>query len=372
MDQKGSEDQDNEHHDYGTVDERFSRKIPSEVVDSPSKNDNVKVLENTSGRKVPDDQSLADPAPEHDEPDVSSEPGTGALTTPPSALQKIRALKDAIQRYPISSGAFLGAIIAIAAVFLLLKNFPPIDPRISEISLTTNKLTDQITSQGLTLQSIETDLARTIGATSETVAVLKEHEAQFNGITEQIAATERALVSQQSPGSPMFGIAAAQLVNNISAGKGFAPEWVNLYALAGNSPELQQDLQRLMPLAHTGVRTIEDLKVALTSYRDQIFFPDSGFSRIWVRSLSAIQYKLGLPIARTTKDEVALQHVNQALDHLKLNDVKSAEYVISSLSDPYSEQLSNWVEAARRHQVAKSVGQDLVGIAEQALRQRLQ
>ena len=371
MDQKVSEDQVIES-DAETVDERFSGKMPSKDDGSPSNPNKLKILENSSGRKILHDRPPVEPDSDHDEPDVDNELGTAALSTTPSAWQQIRTLKDSIQGYPISSGAFLGAVIAVAAVFLLLKYFPPIDPRISEISLTTNELTGQITSQGLTLQSIETDLVRTIGATSETAAVLKEHEAQFNGIVERIAATERTLVSQQSPGSPMFGIAAAQLLNNISNGKSFAPEWVNLYALAGDSPELQQDLQRLMPLAHTGVRTIEDLKVALSSYRDQIFFPDSGFGRVLVQSLSVIQYKLGLPIARTTKDEVALQHVNQALDHLELNDVKSAEYVIASLSEPYSEQLSNWVEAARRHQVAKSVGQNLVGIAEQALRQRLQ
>ena len=280
-------------------------------------------------------------------------------------------LRVAMSR-PILSGGLLGAFIALSITYLATQFFSKADPKVAEVAAVTSTLLGQVSKNARKLTGIEADVAQSILLATENASTIAGYDARLNQIALTVSSTEQKITNQQSVGSPVFGVAAGQLLAKVATGDSFAPEWVNIYALAETSPELQRELEKLMPLAQTGVRTLPQLQVALEEFKENVFFPDSRFGRFWVETLSTIQYKLGLPIARSTSEEIVLQHIEQAILLLSAGDVTKAEYVVSTLPSLYTNELSTWLEAARRHQIALDGARTISIAAEQALRQRLQ
>tara|TARA_A100001011_G_scaffold236911_1_gene244847 strand:+ start:3464 stop:4552 length:1089 start_codon:yes stop_codon:yes gene_type:complete len=273
--------------------------------------------------------------------------------------------------HPIFSGAMLGALIALLVTYGVTQLFSKPNPQIIEIASVTDALVSKLSLNNQRLTGLEADVAQSITLATTNAESISQYDKQLKLVFDRLESAEQSALAQTTIGSPIFGVAAAQLLTRISTGESFAPEWVNVYSLAASNESLRQDLNRLMPIAQTGVRTTSQLLSSLITYRERTFFPESGFGRFWVQSLSSIQYKLGVPVARSPSEEVALQHIDQAISRLQSGDVAGAEYVISTLDRPFSDQLTTWLEATRRYQVALEVARNITAAAEVELRKRL-
>ena len=274
--------------------------------------------------------------------------------------------------YPIIAGGVLGALMAVVTVLGILEFLPPLDPRVETLDRQVAGLFQRVESQESTARSIEVDIARAIKAATNNSLHLGEQDKRLEQTLTRLDITEQNLRTDRSLGSPLFGVAVAQLAKVIHEGRPFEPEWVNLYALAKDSPSLKADLQRLMPIAHVGIETTYELRASLQAYRNHLFYSDTFLSKALLDGLSVFQYKFGFPVVRSPTEESALQHLNKTEIHLLNGEIKSAIAVISTIGSPYNEHLSPWIKSAKQHQVALRISTKLTAISEEELSKRFQ
>jgi len=285
---------------------------------------------------------------------------------------RLRTAASFAQKHPITSGACLGALLALSVVYLATQFFKSPDPALIEVSSATSALTTSVDRNNQRLSGLEADVAQSINLATQNAESIANYDRQLQGFITRLDSVEASSQSQDSVGSPVFGVAAAQLLSKIAAGESFAPEWVNIYSLTEAGSQIRQSLDRLMPMAQSGTQTPRQLLATLMAYRERRFFPESSLGRFWVDTLSTVQYKLGVPVGRPTSEEIALQHVDQAIGYLRAQDTARAEYIISTLESPFAEELGPWLNSIRRYQVALDVARSISETAEKELRQRLQ
>lgn len=335
-----------------------------------SKSTKSKVRKITSEKSV--DKSETESQPADNAIDLNESQRAPSFAPFHSASTVIVSARNFAKKRPILFGGLLGALIALSVTFGMSQYPVSTGPTIAEVSAQTTSLASSVSSNTQRLSGLEADIAQSISLAIANTETLSGYGDKFDEFTLRLDKAEQLSIPQQSLGSPMFGVATAQLLNKVTSGETFAPEWINIYSMADSNMALQQQLEQLMPMAQTGVRTIPELQSSLDSFRERVFFPSSSLGRFWVETLSSMQYKLGLPIARSVPEENALQILDQSIIYLQNKEVARATDLVASMPSPYPDNLRAWIDSARRHQLAVTVAKNISLASEEALRLRLQ
>lgn len=283
-----------------------------------------------------------------------------------SEMTKSFESKWLAQKNVVLPGAIAGAVTAALLMLGSSLFSTPVEPRLDSLMQQVALLETRLSNQDVAFREME------VGLTSAIESGNKAQEQRLGELLARVDQTERELRTYALPGSPVFELVVRDLTNAVNAGRSFKAEWVNLYALiVDGAPDLQRALQELMPAAHMGIDTLDDLTIQLERYRTDMFFDGGLVKKTWVGTLYPLQRKLGFPMVLSPKDQIALSQVDQMIDHLKESNLGKAMGVASDLGNNYLEKLEPWMALAIRHQTAQEVLDRLANLSEKGLSTRL-
>jgi hypothetical protein len=271
---------------------------------------------------------------------------------------------------PVVVGGLSGAIVAIAAVFVMAELRPPMDPRVEPLAQQIGGFTQRMQSQESSLRAVEIDLVRTLNQQADVSAEVVKQNTAIEMALGQVAAVSEQIRADNGPGSSVFGVAVVQLADSIAHGRPFEAEWVNLFGLTVDESELQDTLQSLLPFARSGVDTVAGLRLWL---RDGASRVDLAIARpdsiLWVAA-DYLQTQLGLPLGTTPAEQAAEAMLTEADRRLADGNVEGAIEIIADLGLPFADSFTAWLEAAHRRDLADKVAAELTTVARREISER--
>lgn len=296
-----------------------------------------------------------------------SSPVTEADSATPILHEEVRASIG-----PFIVGGLSGAVFAVFAVFLINKLSPAVDPRMQPMAEQLGSFIERMERHESGLQAAQVDLVGLLEEDSGSVDLGKERDARISRALAEVDLVRQELKVGNGPGSPVFSVAVAQLGNAVSRGEPFEAEWVTLFALTASTPDLRARLQRLLPLARTGVNTIETLRASLRSLSLKNGIPNnSNNGGIIHMGTMFLQHQLGIPIGNTPIQQVMGKLMEDVDRRLQAGDIRAAIQLVGGVGGKYTEILSPWLQRAERHHAAVTVALDLKNTAKQKLRERV-
>lgn len=244
---------------------------------------------------------------------------------------------------------------AVAAVVGIMLSLYPLrandDPRLLQAVHDTGDLTAAVQGLSDKVRTLETESVSSSQAADGFDGRLKTATRDVSTIQTTLA----ALVAEQRHGSDalagvnapaLFGVAAVQLRDRIESGLPFDWELVNLRAIAGSEPALLSNLDRLAPLAPSGVATPVRLLGAM-----QTLIGEAGPGASLVEAGLGVISKVVGPnlVAPPTGDPVVLLRADTLLAS---GDLGGFIREMQALSPPMAVAASPVVAAARRRLMA--------------------
>ncbi len=290
---------------------------------------------------------------------------SGSLQAPQEANRTVDPVRQARRMNPLITGGLAGAVTAGAIVLISMTLATPVEPRLSSLGAQIISLEERVGVQEISLQEVGPNLANAINIQKEA------QERRLDEVIVRLDLAENKLRSQILPGSPVFEMAVQQLATAIRAGRPFPTEWINLYAMVKDAPDLKAHLQELMPAAHIGIDTLEQLQTQLQEDRERIFFQGGAVRKAWIETLYPLQQKLGFPMILSPAEQVALDKLDEAAVQLRIREIDRAITTIAEIQMPYVAKLESWRILASRYQAAMLVITELTGISQTEISNRL-
>jgi hypothetical protein len=303
----------------------------------------------------PEEQAVPSEAVEEANQDVTPRP-----------LKRMRA-NGAI---PLLAGGISGAIAAIIALFLLNTFQPPLDPRVVPMASQLSGFVQQMYNLETSLRAVEVDLVRLLDRDGATASRLAAQEAKIADGLSQIAAARETLQSQNGPGSPVFGVAVVQLMNAIDAGRPFESEWVNLFALTADTPELREAMMPLVSVVRDGVESPAALSGKLRARALELGIPLVSTGDFVQAGLVFLRDRLGLQMGISAGDEVVRAVLARTDELLRIGQLDDALATFSNLGDATTGDFEEWFASAQSSVTARRIVDRLSVVSRARLRDR--
>jgi hypothetical protein len=248
----------------------------------------------------------------------------------------------------VATGAIAGVAAAVIAVAVQGYLNPPLDRRLDPLAAKVAVIAQTVDRTSTTLAAAQTDIAQSIDFADSVGKHLDKQDAAIAALGKRL---DQYIKEQPTLGlgSPIFGVAVAQLRTAALSGLPFETELVNLYGLAQGDARITAPLQALVGLSRHGVPTIAGLRQQLTAATQPAGgdgYLSSGLAMVsgWVNYVSA-----------TDQVGPAIAGADAALSR---NDVAGAIAAISRLDKVAKSAFAAWLEAAQKRAAAdKAIGQ---------------
>ncbi len=165
--------------------------------------------------------------------------------------------------------ATAGALAALAVVFAARALIPPPQAatiRLEQVAHAAADLTDTQAGFAQKLRTLETEsvaTAETVAAVEGKLAAQARESSAMQAALTKLAADGTGSAHNRLAVAALFGVAAVQLHDAVTAGRPFDWELVNLRGIVPDAPPLLAALARLAPLAAGGVPTEAQLAAGL-------------------------------------------------------------------------------------------------------------
>jgi hypothetical protein len=263
-----------------------------------------------------------------------------------------------------------GAVTAIMALFLLNTFQPPLDPRVVPMASQLSGFVQQMYNLETSLRAVEVDLVRLLDANGAMASRLSVQDAKIaDGLARMLAAQETLQV-QNGPGSPVFGVAVVQLMNAVEAGRSFETEWVNVFALTADTPELQESLMPLVSVVRQGVARPAILSMKLRARALELGMPFDTSGDFLRAGRAFLQRRLGLPMGYSAEDEVIRDVLARVDQLLRVGQLDDALATFSNLGDAPTRDFEGWLHEAELSVMARRIVDRLSAVSRSTLRDR--
>jgi hypothetical protein len=309
-------------------------------------------------------------------PEPSSEPDDQA--SPSEVVEEINqeVLPTPMERLggggaiPLLAGGISGAIAAIIALFLINTFQPPLDPRVVPMAGQLSGFVQQMYNLETSLRAVEVDLVRLLDTNGTTASRLAAQDAKIADGLSQMSAARETLQTQNGPGSPVFGVAVVQLMNAVEAGRPFESEWVNVFALTADTPDLREALMPLISVVREGVASPAILSEKLRDRALELGIAIDSSGDLLQAGLVFLQDSLGLPMGLSARDEV-VRNVLTRTDHsLRIGQLDDALATFSNLGDAALGDFAEWHGKAQSSVMARRIVDRLSVVSRSRLRDR--
>ncbi|MCC7274968.1 MAG: hypothetical protein IT561_20040 [Alphaproteobacteria bacterium] len=285
---------------------------------------------------------------------------------PPRAPVVLR-MRPSLFMVPLLMGGLSGAVLGLAAFFVITALSPPQDPRVPPIARQVELADQRADVHDRTLRTARGDLARLSEASTGLERRIDQQDARTRGAFDEIEATRRELRAVVGTRSPMFGIAVAQLGAAVVAGRPFETEWANLHALTADDPALRALITPLKASAATGIETPARLRASLARVAREGDVPNGARQGVLSRGVMGLQSLLALPLVFSAAEIEASALLAAADRQLAIGDVPGTVAILAYLPAPFGARMAPWMDAARRHETAHAAVLALGGIARERL-----
>ena len=259
------------------------------------------------------------------------------------------------------------AILAALAVGYMLR--PGEDPRLVQVLHDAGELKGAVATLTNTLRTVETEGVATAEAVDGLGKRLTIQAAAADAIRETLGklAAESKLSRDVGAGvnvPGLFGIAVLQLRDRIEAGLAFDFELVNLHEIASRDPGQLPDLERLAPMAATGVATAEQLDSGMRAL--VLIDGQSTGPALVSTSLGVLSRVLGprFPAPPISSNPPILMRASASL---AVGDLPGMVRELKSLSGATARSARPLIAAAERRANALGALQDLMNSARASL-----
>jgi len=271
---------------------------------------------------------------------------------------------------PLLAGGISGAVAAIIALFLINTFQPSLDPRVVPLAGQLSGFVQQMYNLETSLRAVEVDLVRVLNTNGVTGSRLSAQDAKIADGLSRMTAAQESLRFQNGPGSPVFGVAVVQLMNAVRDGRPFEFEWVNVFALTADTPELRESLMSLVPVAQEGVASPLSLSERLRARSLELGVPVDPRSDILKAGLAFLQERLGLPLGLSAGDEVIQNVLARTDQFLRAGQLEGALTMFSNLGDVTTGDFQEWLSLAQSSAMARRVVKQLSIVSRSRLRER--
>jgi hypothetical protein len=271
---------------------------------------------------------------------------------------------------PLLAGGISGAITAIIALFLINTFQPPLDPRVVPMAGQLSGFVEQMYNLETSLRAVEVDLVRLLDANGETGSRLSAQDAKIADGLARMSAAQEALQVQNGPGSPVFGVAVVQLTNAVAAGRPFESEWVNVFALTAETPELRESLMPLVSVVREGVPSPATLSEKLRARALELGLPVDASVDFLQTGLAFLQERIGLPLGISPGDEVKRDVLSRADQLLRAGKLDDALATFSNLGAAAVRDFEDWLHKAETSVKARRIVDRLGAVSRTLLKDR--
>lgn len=293
-----------------------------------------------------------------------------ALPPKEGGLNRLSFGKETIIPYAVVIGGLSGAVMAVVVNFVLTELRPPQDLRVPGIAEKITLNGQRLQAQEGVIRGIEVDLSRFIDTSAALAGRADEQDAKLAEVTQEIQATRDSLVAATGTQSPVFGVAVAQLGGAITAGRPFESEWVNVFALSANEPQIREMLMPLAAMSVTGVGSPSELRQSLADTALAAGVPNNRTVDTVSYGMMRLQTNFGIWMGYSSVDLIAGELLATADDRLAAGNVAGAVAVLSQLTEPHAARIEPWLAQARRYQAAQAIAARLSGLARDRLSNR--
>ena len=341
------------------MDDQVEKLTPVSAIRREGRGPVVGVIEGAPRVVEPSPEALNDALPSH----VGAETDQEATPKPMARMGSSGAI-------PLLAGGISGAVAAIIALFLINTFQPPLDPRVVPLAGQLSGFVQQMYNLETNLRAVEVDLVRVLNTNGATSSRLSAQDAKIADGLSQMTAAQESLRVQNGPGSPVFGVAVVQLMNAVRAGRPFESEWVNVFALTADTPELRDSLMPLVSVVAEGVADTSALseKLRLRSLELGVSVDPPG--DILKAGLAFLQDRLGLPIGLSAGDEVVQNVLARTDKFLRAGQLEAALTMFSNLGDATTGDFQEWLALAQSSAMARRVVDRLSVVSRSRLRER--
>ncbi|MFO1057385.1 MAG: hypothetical protein U1E53_10515 [Dongiaceae bacterium] len=262
-------------------------------------------------------------------------------------------------------GAIAGAVAGIAALLLYSALNPPADPRLDPLAERVSAVrlaVDQLTAS---VGRTEVSLAQSVEADSRLSRRIDDQQAAFVALEKRLAEGLARQKSDAGIGSPVFGVAVAQLRLADLSGQPYATELLNVSLIAQHDPRVTAPLQALAGSARTGTPTLIQLRQQLLQLGAAGAAQASASESYYSTGISWLSRAVGYA-PQPSEADLLRQAVTRADGHLVHGDVGAAMAQIAALSGSAVAGLQPWMEQAARRlaveQANRQLGELLVAL----------
>jgi hypothetical protein len=247
-------------------------------------------------------------------------------------------------------GALAGAVAGIAALLLYSALNPPADPRLDPLAERVGAVglaVDQLTAS---LGRTESGLAQSVEADARLARQLEEQQAALVALEKRLVDGLARQKTDAGIGSPVFGVAVAQLRLAALSGQPYATELLNVSLIAHGDPRVTAPLQALAAAAKSGAPTLIQLRQQLLQLGAASAAQASAGESYYTSGVAWLSRAVGYA-PQPSEADLLRQAVTRADGFLVRGDVAGAMAQIAALSGPAVARLRPWSEMAE-HRVA--------------------
>ena len=159
-------------------------------------------------------------------------------------------------------------------------------------------------------------------------------------------------------------------MNAVRAGRPFESEWVNVFALTADTPELRESLMPLVSVVRDGVPSPLTLSEKLRTRSIELGVPVNQPGDYLQAGLAFLQDRLGLPIGLSAADEVVHNVLARTDQYLQAGQLDDAITMFSNLGDATTGDFEEWHALAQSSAMARRVVDELGAVSRSRLRDR--
>jgi hypothetical protein len=341
------------------MDDQVEKLTPVSAIRREGRGPVVGVIEGASRVAEPSPEPLNDATA----PDIGEEKDQESASEPMALIRSSGAI-------PLLAGGISGAVAAIIALFMINTFQPPLDPRVVPMAGQLSGFVQQMYNLETSLRAVEVDLVRVLDTSGATSSRLAAQDAKIADGLSLMTAARDSLRIQNGPGSPVFGVAVVQLMNAVRAGRPFESEWVNVFALTADTPELRDSMMPLVSVVREGVPNPETLSEELRARALVLGVPVDSPGDILQAGLAFLQERLGFPIGLSASDEVVQNVLARTDQFLRAGQLDDALIMFSNLGDGPTGDFAEWLARAQSSAMALGIVERLSVVSRSSLRER--
>jgi hypothetical protein len=255
-------------------------------------------------------------------------------------------------------GALAGAVAGIAALLLYSALNPPMDARL-------DPLADRVAAVGLAVDQLtasvgrgETMLAQAIDADGRLAKRLDQQDAAYAALEKRLVDGLAKQRTELGIGSPIFGVAVAQLHLASLSGQPYATELLNVSVIAHGDARAMPSLQVLAADSRTGAPTLLQLRQQLLQLGAASAAQATASESYYSSSVAWLSRVVGYA-ASPTEAELLRQTITRADGFLVHGDVAGAMTQIAALTGSAAARLKPWTELADRRLAVEQANRQL-------------